>query len=412
MTDIGRRRFVQGALGTTAFLALPGRLLARPQSVAAGATLADRYPPIVKGFPHLLHGGDWNPDQWLHEPGVIEQDFALMEKAGCNTMSVGIFSWTQLEPEEGRSTSAGWTRSWTACQPWLTPCWRRPAARARLDVEEIPGSAARAPQRLRNLHGVRHNHCFTSPVYREKVSIINTKLAERYKDHPALLRLAYLERIQRRMPLRPVPGGFPRVAEEEIRQRPGRAQPGLVGGLLEPHLHRLGADRVAQPGGRAILHGLNLDWKRFCNDQTFDFFRSEIVPLRKLTPNVPITTNFMGLFPGLNYSQVRRIRRRGQLGQLPRLAHHRVGLALGAQISFVHDQNRSMKGGKPFMLMESTPSNTNWQPIPKLKRPGMHMLSSLQAVAHGSDTVQYFQWRKSRGSSEKIPRRGGGSRRP
>jgi beta-galactosidase len=52
--------------------------------------------------------------------------------------------------------------------------------------------------------------------------------------------------------------------------------------------------------------------------------------------------------------------------------------------------------------MESTPSMTNWQPISKLKRPGMHMLSSLQAVAHGSDTVQYFQWRKSRGSSEKL----------
>jgi beta-galactosidase len=54
------------------------------------------------------------------------------------------------------------------------------------------------------------------------------------------------------------------------------------------------------------------------------------------------------------------------------------------------------------MLMESTPSLTNWQAVSKLKRPGMHKLSSLQAVAHGSDTVQYFQWRKSRGSSEKF----------
>lgn len=52
--------------------------------------------------------------------------------------------------------------------------------------------------------------------------------------------------------------------------------------------------------------------------------------------------------------------------------------------------------------MESTPSQTNWQPITKLKKPGMHLLSSLQAVAHGSDSVQYFQWRKSRGSVEKF----------
>ena len=54
------------------------------------------------------------------------------------------------------------------------------------------------------------------------------------------------------------------------------------------------------------------------------------------------------------------------------------------------------------MLMESTPSLVNWQHVCKLKKPGMHLLSSLQAVAHGSDTVQYFQWRKSRGSSEKL----------
>ena len=52
--------------------------------------------------------------------------------------------------------------------------------------------------------------------------------------------------------------------------------------------------------------------------------------------------------------------------------------------------------------MESAPSHVNWHEFNKLKRPGIHMLSSLQAVAHGSDSVQYFQWRKSRGSSEKF----------
>ena len=71
-------------------------------------------------------------------------------------------------------------------------------------------------------------------------------------------------------------------------------------------------------------------------------------------------------------------------------------------MAFVHDIYRCLKGGKPFMLMESTPSTTNWQEVCKLKRPNMHRLSSLQAVAHGADTVQYFQWRKSRGSFEKF----------
>ena len=52
--------------------------------------------------------------------------------------------------------------------------------------------------------------------------------------------------------------------------------------------------------------------------------------------------------------------------------------------------------------MDSCPSATNWQPISKLKKPGMLAAASLQAVAHGSDSVMYFQLRQSRGASEKF----------
>ena len=56
---------------------------------------------------------------------------------------------------------------------------------------------------------------------------------------------------------------------------------------------------------------------------------------------------------------------------------------------------------KPF-LYKICPSATNWQSVSKLKKPGMLRAASLQAVAHGSDSVQYFQLRQSRGSSEKF----------
>ncbi|WP_413760867.1 beta-galactosidase, partial [Vibrio vulnificus] len=74
---------------------------------------------------------------------------------------------------------------------------------------------------------------------------------------------------------------------------------------------------------------------------------------------------------------------------------------LACYTGMYHDLMRTLKN-QPFLLMESTPSQTNWQPITKLKKDGVHLLSSLQAVAHGSDSVQYFQWRKSRGSVEKF----------
>ena len=66
-----------------------------------------------------------------------------------------------------------------------------------------------------------------------------------------------------------------------------------------------------------------------------------------------------------------------------------------------HDIMRSIKH-QPYLLMESCPAATNWQPVSKLKKPGMLHLASLQAIAHGSDSVQYFQLRQSRGSSEKF----------
>ena len=54
--------------------------------------------PQVKGF---VHGGDYNPEQWLDRPDILEEDVRLMKKAGINSASVGIFSWSVLEPAEG-----------------------------------------------------------------------------------------------------------------------------------------------------------------------------------------------------------------------------------------------------------------------------------------------------------------------
>ena len=41
--------------------------------------------------------------------------------------------------------------------------------------------------RQKNIFGQRHNHCYTSPIYRQKVRQINMKLAEHFGDHPGVL---------------------------------------------------------------------------------------------------------------------------------------------------------------------------------------------------------------------------------
>ena len=59
-----------------------------------------------------------------------------------------------------------------------------------------------------------------------------------------------------------------------------------------------------------------------------------------------------------------------------------------------HDLMRGLKD-KPFMLMEQTPSQQNWQPYNSLKRPGQMRAQSYQTMAHGADTIQFFQLRRS-----------------
>ena len=72
-----------------------------------------------------------------------------------------------------------------------------------------------------------------------------------------------------------------------------------------------------------------------------------------------------------------------------------------AQIAMSHDLMRGIKGGTPFLLMEQTPSVTNWLSYNALKRPGVMRLWSYQAVAHGADSVMFFQMRRSIGACEK-----------
>ena len=57
---------------------------------------------INDAFPHLLHGGDYNPEQWLGTKEIFDQDMKLMKEANCNEMTLGVFSWSTIEPEEGK----------------------------------------------------------------------------------------------------------------------------------------------------------------------------------------------------------------------------------------------------------------------------------------------------------------------
>ncbi len=358
--------------------------------------------PQVKG---ILHGGDYNPEQWLDRPDILEEDIRLMKKAGINSATLGVFSWSVYEPVEGEF-HFDWLQEimdrlyengiYTIL---ATPSGARPAW---LDAA-YPEAMRVSAHNVRDHHGNRHNHCMSSPIYRKKTAVIDRKLAERFGSHPGLIMWHISNEL----------GGecFCPLCAERFREYLADKFDHDIEKLNQAWWttfwsHRYNSfDQIEPPfehGERSIM-GLNLEWKRFTSWNMNDFMRSEIDVLKEITPDIPVTANFMELFYGLNYRNLAKDLDVISWDSYPRF-HNDYETFQDTMLwnAFQHALMRSLKPEKPFMLMESTPSLVNWHPFNKLKRPGVHKLACIQALACGSDTVQYFQWRKGRGSFEQF----------
>ncbi|MFS9769260.1 beta-galactosidase [Enterobacter chuandaensis] len=363
----------------------------------------NKFAPLSPKVAALLHGADYNPEQWENYPGIIEKDIAMMQQAKCNVMSVGIFSWAKLEPHEGEYDFA-WLDSIikklysAGIHIFLaTPSGARPAWMSQKYPEVLRVGRNRVPA----LHGGRHNHCMSSPVYREKTMKINSLLAARYSHHPAVLGWHISNEY----------GGecHCSLCQErfrdwlKVRYKTLDALNHAWWSTFWSHTYTDWSQiESPAPQGEVSIHGLNLDWRRFNTAQVTDFCQHEVAPLKAANAELPVTTNFMEYFYDYDYWQLAKAIDFISWDSYPMWHKEKDETQLACYTAMYHDMMRSLKGGKPFVLMESTPSTTNWQPTSKLKKPGMHILSSLQAVAHGADSVQYFQWRKSRGSVEKF----------
>lgn len=357
----------------------------------------------ITKFPGFLHGCDYNPEQWLKYPDVLRRDVELMKEAGINCVSVGIFSWIHLEPEEGV-----YTFDWLSdiidnlyqngiYTVLATPSGAKPVWMAKKYTEVM-----RVTEDGKRLEfGGRHNHCYTSPVYREKVREIDTRLAKQFANHPGVI-LWHISNEFSGSCYCPL---CREAFREWLKQKYSSLDRLNDAWWTDFWSHRYTDWQQIlppMPNGEVDIGGLTLDWKRFTNDRTLDFYRMEKDAVHSVNPDIPVTTNLMDFHEDLNYFKFKDDLDVVSWDSYP--AWHNPAQSdadNAAYTAFNHDLMRSMKR-RPFLMMESTPSTTNWTAVSKLKRPKMHMLSSIQAVGLGSDSVQYFQWRKGRGCSEKF----------
>ena len=329
----------------------------------------------------------------------------MMKKAGVNTATVGVFSWSALEPQEG-NFQFGWLHDimdklyengiYTVL---ATPTGARPAW---MD-EKYPSVLRVEKDGRRNHHSGRHNHCMSSLEYRALVEKMDTKLAQEFGNHPGLILWHISNELGGECYCDSCKKRFQEYLREKYHNNIEELNKQWWTSFWSRRFDSFEQIEPPYDNGEHSILGLNLDWKRFNSWNMKDYLAFERRILKKYTPQVPATANFMKLFEQLDYVDLaKEIDIISWDGYPSWNNDYETPVDTAAELSFDHAVMRSLKKDKPFMLMESTPSLVNWHSVNKLKRPGILRASSIQTIGCGSDTVQYFQWRKGRGAAEQF----------
>ncbi|MEV4376905.1 beta-galactosidase [Streptosporangium sp. NPDC049644] len=348
----------------------------------------------------LGFGADYNPEQW--PPEVWREDVRLMREAGVNFVTLGIFSWATVEPAPGEYDFG-----------WLDEVMDLLGA-AGIAVSLATGTAS-PPSWLPRLHpetlpvtrdgvtlwpGSRQHYCPSSPVYRDAAVALARRLAVRYGEHPALALWhvgneygCHLDEC------------YCEVSAADFR-RWLRERYGDLDALNAAWSTTFWSQRVTDwaevhpPRTAPTLTNpaQELDFRRFSSDALLACYRAEREALLELTPGVPVTTNVMGLWRSVDYFSWAADFDIVALDIYPEPKDPRAHV----DAALFHDLMRSLRGGQPYLMMESAAGAISYRPPNRPKHTGLNRLWSHQALARGADAVMYFQWRASAGGAEKF----------
>lgn len=351
-------------------------------------------------YGYFLHGGDYSPEQWKDTAISVEKDYELQRRAACNAFTVGMFAWSDIEREEGvfdftildkviKAANENGTKIILATPSGARPRWL---------AEKYPEVLRVGHDNERERFNTRHNHCFTSPAYREKVRIYNERLAERYADDPAVIAWHVSNEYSYDCCCPLCMAKFRDYLRKKFDNDIEKLNFAYCTSFWS-HRYR-DFEEIENPFNDRTIHGLILDWRRFSSEQTVNFMQSEIRALKKYSRDVPVTTNMMPGYYHIDYTRFKGAVDFMSVDNYPEWnGPSHIDEAIGTSFWFSYFYGIKKR---PFLLMESVLGAVSWRDTSKLKTSEMETLSALQAIACGSDSVLYFQWRKSRGNYEKF----------
>lgn len=355
---------------------------------------------MTKFFDRILFGGDYNPNQWPKE--IWEEDIRIFKKASINSATVNVFSWAKIQPSENcydfeeldqiieKLSTEGFDIV-LATSTAALPAWM---------FKKYPEVARTDYDGRHHKFGQRHNACPNSLVYQKYAERLATKLAERYGENPQVTCWhinneyggeCYCDNCEKafRVWLKDKYHTIEALNKAWNMEFWGHTVYEWDEIVLPNALSEgIGYDKTA-------FAGISIDYRRFNSDSLLKNYMMERDAIRKIDPTTPITTNLMGTFKGLDYFKWAK---EMDLVSWDNYPAYNTPWSL---VAMTHDLMRGLKQ-QPFMLMEQTPSQQNWQPYNSLKKPGQMRAQSYQTIAHGADTIQYFQLRRSIGACEKF----------
>ena len=348
----------------------------------------------------IFYGGDYNPEQWPET--VWLEDVKLMQEASVNLVSVAIFAWSKLEPEEGR-----YEFDWLDRLLDLLHAHGIGVCLATATAAPPPWLARKYPQSLPvtkgGVHlgvGSRQQYSPSSPDYKRLAEKLVRQIAERYGKHPAL-KLWHINNEYGCHVYESFDEDSAQAFRVWLEKRYGTvAALNKAWGTSFWSQSYYAWGEVSPPAAAPtfINPTQQLDWRRFSSDALLSLYKLERDILCEVTPDVPATTNFMGAFKPVDYW-----RWATEVDVVSNDAYPDPGSPeAGIYAALQSDIMRSLKGGAPWILMEQAPNQVQWRGRNSLKAPGVMRLWSLQAVARGARGVMFFQWRQSKAGAEKF----------
>jgi len=351
----------------------------------------------------ILFGGDYNPEQWSED--IWQEDMRLLALAGVDTVTLNVFSWAGLQSDDTTYhfekldkimdlVKVNGLKVCLATSTAAHPAWM---------AKKHPDILQTDFQGRKHAFGGRHNSCPNSPAYRKYSVLLAAKLAEHYKGYDNIVAWHISNEYGSQCYCENCEKAF-RVwleAKYITLDELNRVWNTSFWGHTfyewdEIVLPNLLSEHFLGPQDRTMFQGISLDYARFNSDGLLEAYKAEYRAVKEVTPDIPVTTNFMEFYKILDYQKWAEYLDFISWDSYPSNSH------TTAQIAMSHDLMRGLKGGQPFALMEQTPSVSNWLQYNALKRPGVMRLWSYQAVAHGSDTIMFFQMRRSIGACEKF----------